>query len=131
MKRDIEIIRQLLDIFEAHNSISPIEGYKLKIENVEVDTITYHVRILEEAGFIDASFDTPDTNGIYYVNRVNHITWEGHEFFDSLKNKELWNQFVGYLKGESKELGTMPLKTMMELFKLFVKNIFEKKLGLK
>lgn len=126
LKRDFELIRKILVKIEEYPHFGHITDFK--IEGVDEDALNYHLLLLKEANYIKANLIELGS-GKYILSSVQRLTFDGHEFLDSLKNKELWNQFVEYLKGESKELGSLPISVLLELFKKFAINWGETKLG--
>ena len=86
MKRDMDLIRQILiEIEEA--SFSPA-GVRLQIPGRSPTEISYHVKLLAEAGFIGARFSL----GTQEHWTPLSLKWEGHEFLDNARNETVWNQ---------------------------------------
>jgi len=48
--------------------------------------ISYHVRLLQEAGLIEAGIPC-EIGGRWEVRR---LTWAGHEFMDAIRNDTVW-----------------------------------------
>lgn len=84
MKRDMDIIREILLQLEKHNYIDQIEVHSAK-------EIAYHVSLLEGAGLV-----TQDTYCNLFLNDSMldgiRITWAGHEFLDSSRNASVWEK---------------------------------------
>lgn len=87
MKRDLDLVRRiLLHLEDAGEDASP-SGWSAFIEDgYELGAIHYHVRLLHDAGLIEADEIVP---GQWWPER---ITWSGHEFLDAARNEELWKQ---------------------------------------
>ncbi|MCY3918407.1 MAG: DUF2513 domain-containing protein [Chloroflexi bacterium] len=79
MKRDMAVIRCLLEYIEAHDKMfQPIhfddDTFRLPAERVQ-----YHLRLIEDAGFVR----TKGTRQGYLV--VEELTWSGHEYLAQLR----------------------------------------------
>ena len=110
MKRDWELIRLILLEIE---SLPPNKFlFPQQIKGFPPEVVSYHFRILKEAGLI--------------VAECNHwciaksLTWEGYEFLDRIRENSIWNK-IGNLavnKGIS-----LSFESIKELFKLALKEI--------
>lgn len=90
MKRDWDLIRKIL--FATEQNPYPDLPVTLNIEGYDPELITYHVRLLDEAGLIEAYDAGEDTW------QPTRLTWNGHEFLDASKNDEFWNKAKETLK---------------------------------
>ncbi len=89
MKRDPELVRQLLFYFELKNShqgewCPSIEGH------TELE-IKYHLLLLAQAGFIDYEPEITKTGRIIHVLAFG-LTWEGHEFLEASRDETRWKK---------------------------------------
>lgn len=84
MKRDMDLIREILLRLEQHNCLDETEGHSAK-------EIAYHVSLLEGAGLV-----TQDIYSNLFLNDSMldgiRITWAGHEFLDSSRNVSIWEK---------------------------------------
>jgi Hypothetical protein (DUF2513) len=110
MKRDFDLVRKILILFEAREPSAPM------IETVEIEGYTepiikYHFRLLYEAGFllgqpVHAHIVTPSTVGHRNVHDTPvlidviaaELTWEGQEFLCKIKNEGIWNKIKETVK---------------------------------
>ena len=88
MKRDIDYIRELLLELESCESVimyvmgdkwsdSDNDDAKLsRLYDKENDKKSYHIRLLQEAGYHD----------------IFHLTWEAHEFIEVIRDQEIWEK---------------------------------------
>ncbi len=85
MKRDLDLVRRILLHLEGvEGSTSGFGGF---IEDgYELPAIQYHVRLLHDAGLIEAD---EIVSGQWWPERM---TWSGHEFLDAARNEELWQE---------------------------------------
>jgi hypothetical protein len=83
MKRDWEVVREVLTEIEADNADRLTYG-----ENT--DRIkTRHAFLLRDAGFI-SGVDASTMNGKALL--TPELTWEGHELLATLRSKPLWER---------------------------------------
>ena len=86
MKRDMDLIRQILLRLEE----LPMTGgrHDIEIDGYSHEQIIYHVRLMDEAGLIEAQ-DLTTMTAIDW--RPKRITYEGHEFLDAARSDKLWH----------------------------------------
>ena len=105
MKRNFDLVRDILlaaeeQDFNQSKAIAP-EGYS----NEE---IWYHIKIMEDGGLIrmkqhqNIELPAPVFDG---------LTWEGHEFLDSIRESNTWNKVKAILKDKSLGLSYESIKT--------------------
>lgn len=94
MKRDMDLVRSILLELEKHPHVST--RMDLNIEGYSPDEVSYHVKILDQAGLINA---VADANPPFDPTWVPiSLTWEGHEFLDAAKDDTRWNRAKGIMK---------------------------------
>lgn len=96
MKRDPELIRQIL--IRIEETSDGMRCGNMEFEGFEENTVTYHCRLLSDAGFIKA-INSDSNKGIFC--KPQRLTMEGHDLLDTIRNDSLWNKF----KELSKEHG--------------------------
>ena len=85
MKRDLDLVRRILLHIEKSGT-SPT-GFGAFVEDgYDLPAIHYHIRLLHDAGLIEADEIVP---GQWWPERM---TWSGHEFLDVARNEELWRE---------------------------------------
>lgn len=90
MKRDMDLIRKILLAIEAHPKPDSWEKpIDFNIEGHSSEEISYHLKLLAEAGLIEAKDVT--TIGKYEW-RANCLTWQGHEFLDASRDESRWKK---------------------------------------
>jgi hypothetical protein len=105
MKRDLELVKQLLLIVERHEQ-AWIYGNP-EVDGFTSEQIAYHIELLCEAGLLQSDFKqreqmlTGDPDGRRdlqdYKNRRGNrdmfrLTWTGHEFLEMSRNERFWNK---------------------------------------
>jgi hypothetical protein len=86
LKRDLDLVRRiLLRIEESGEGAGAARFTDFVEDGYDFASIHYHVRLLKDAGLIEADELVP---GQWWPERM---TWAGHEFLDVARNEELWN----------------------------------------
>ena len=84
MRRDLDLVREILLQLEGQNHVGEIAGRAPQ-------EVTYHVSLLEGAGLV-----TQDLYTNLYLNESLldgiRITWSGHEFLDASRSKATWEK---------------------------------------
>jgi hypothetical protein len=99
MKRDLDLLRRILLRLENGGEPSSDESHR-------PEEIQYHIRLLDEAGLIEADEIVP---GQWWPER---ITWTGHELLDASRDEELWAETCRKVEAAS---GSAPLSVVQEL----------------
>jgi len=89
MKRDMDLIRQILLTCESHDS-----GYapqQLQIEGYTEEQIGFHVHLMGQAGLLKVIDMTTMSSRSPSALAVG-ITWEGYEFLEACKNENNWQK---------------------------------------
>lgn len=94
MKRNFEIIRALLFYFESKDTSEAIENPQ--IDCFESRSITYHCRLLYDAGFLRCE-PVKSASGDRIIRVIPfELTWDGHEFLDKIRTDTTWNKIRSY-----------------------------------
>ena len=117
MKRDMGLIREIILQIEADKT-SPYNEVDLEIQDRSGEEISYHVKLLHEAGLIEA--EDYGTIG-HFEWKPRCLTWEGHEFLDNARNDKVWNKSLRKI-GDT--VGTVSMNVFTELLKREVLSLF-------
>jgi len=101
MKRDMDLARQIL--IQVEDSPAPFFPVRLNIEGKSQEEIVYHVVLLEEAGWIEAT-DVGDDWRL-----PTRLTWQGCEFLESVKDNTRWKE----VKEVTEKIGGFVVQAMM------------------
>ncbi|WP_285339582.1 DUF2513 domain-containing protein [Vibrio parahaemolyticus] len=114
MKRDMSLIRDILLSIEKNDKVLPVEGFSSEI-------IESHVKLLIEALLVERhSF------GVGSFVTVTRLTWNGHEFLDSIREEQVWDT----IKNEFREASMSTIiKVGKDLADGFAKKKVEALLG--
>lgn len=93
MKLNYDLIRNLLltaENQEQNSSLSQTElDNFIKKYNYTFEELIYHLKRLEEADYITIHTQTLSNQIINY--KLNSITWNGHQFLDTIRSNKVWN----------------------------------------
>lgn len=94
MKLDQDLIRNLLLEMEAQEDDSSLNEKQLHEfsdkNGINFKQLVYTIEKLNEANYINANVNYA-SNEVYWVN-VNSITYEGHQFLDNIRDKNIWEK---------------------------------------
>ena len=93
MERKLSLIRAILLEVEQHQE--PTKAIAVRAPGHAPEQIAYHVRLLHEAGYVDA-VDLSTMNELAWL--VKTLTWKGHEFLDATRTATVWQQVLARLK---------------------------------
>lgn len=111
MKRDMELVLRILEFLEERQGISVIEN--LQIPGCDDGVVAYHCRRMYEAGLLDAEAVTSTTTPTRLINVLPFgLTWEGHEFLDSMRDHTVAAKVRNRLGGS---LADVPFTLIKEL----------------
>jgi len=104
MKRDFELVRQLLLELEGEESVD--------LSSYTQEQVDYHKALIKEAGFAEGIIHYPRAHQTDVPDRaiLNRLTWEGHEFLDKAKNDKVWNKAKNIIKDKGASLSIDALK---------------------
>lgn len=107
MTRDMELIRKIL--LEVEKFSQPIGWATLNVPGYDPEVVSYHVMILNQAGYLEAQ-DLTTHERFFWA--PTSLTWQGHEFLDAIRNETVWEQ----VKEEIKKKGvSTPFDVLKDL----------------
>lgn len=120
MKRDMDIVRELLAVVECQAAGDHINGIP-KIGEASAETVAEHVRIMKDANLLYADVMGSAEQG--YAILIFGLTWKGHDFLESIRNDSVWKKVKGKILGVGggmtidlvKELATSYLREMLQV----------------
>lgn len=129
LKRDMDFIRALLldieggrRVFETiGDDVAAALGVDLaeSLSADEADRLDYHLGLLDDAEFVEFR----RTGGGWLVDR---ITWNGHEFLDTIRDPEVWKR----TKAGMTKAGNASFSLVWELAKAYGKHVASERLGI-
>jgi predicted transcriptional regulator len=107
MKRDMELIVEILKLVEENNEVSP--RIIAKSDNHDNAHVQYNVGLMIDFGMIEAS-NMSTFEGTSYL--IKSITWQGHEFLDAARNVVVVNKAKEMAKKQGMELFKLPIEVI-------------------
>ena len=121
MKRDLDLIRTILTTLENQNStIADV----LSIEGYDDGLVAFHVNLLIDAGLIKG-IQGEELGGIITA-MAGSITWNGYEFLDASRNKDIWEKAKKMLKDRAISI---PFSMFNKLLILFLEEKIKSSFG--
>ena len=102
MKRDMDLVRKILIFFDEKEGpevvqVPPIEGH----ETLE---IKYHCVLMYQANLLTCEpAGRTDTGRVYDVWPFE-LTWDGHEFLESIRNDTIWSRIKSTISARGSAL---------------------------
>lgn len=114
MKRDMELVRKLLLLIEEND-----DSKELEIPNDwNRELVAYHLKILDQAGYVINNTKWADNKPLWIYAS---LTWDGHEYIDSIKNDKVWSKLKEGIKNKGLELGSVPVEVLKEYAKFYIR----------
>ena len=88
MQRNMDLCRDIL-IYVEGLTFKPMPQ-KVELDNYSEEEIEYHLKLLNQAGLIDAEDLSKSTQETRW--RVHSLTWSGHEFVEASRNNSRWQE---------------------------------------
>ena len=93
MKRDMELVRELLLYFEAKTEVPGMHGADVHIDGYTEDQIGLHLNIMAEAGLLVCEPFRSKTNPDRIIRTfVFDLSWKGHEYLDTIRDPKVWKR---------------------------------------
>jgi hypothetical protein len=88
MKRDLDLVRQLMLQIEALPASPPVQ---YRADEVEDSVLLKHLEMLISAGLVAGKIS--QSHGARGdVISISGLTWEGHEWVEMVRSQALWNE---------------------------------------
>jgi len=114
VERNMDLVRELLFIIEKNDDKKELPIPK----DWDREVVAYHLKILEQAGFVENYTKWAGNEPLWILAS---LTWDGHEFLDSIRNNTIWNKTKEGIKGKGLEIASVPLEVIKEYAKLQIK----------
>lgn len=116
MKRDMDLIRQILLKLEEHE-----HGYapdRLKVAGCSDEQLGYHIHLMGQAGLLEV-IDVTHNASTSPQTIPTRITWDGHEFLDAARSDTIWVRAKERLAGT---LGSVSIDVLKSLLVVLAKD---------
>jgi Hypothetical protein (DUF2513) len=93
MKRDMDLIREILLVAESDGTYKSAEHYT-------EEQVAYHVQLLIDAGLIEGRvlFENRDGRQIPVKYVIIRLTMAGHDFIDASRENKVWEKAKSTIK---------------------------------
>lgn len=130
MRLQMDLVRDLL-LYIEENAKRPVDDLEdISLPNWREDDIAYHVVLLEEAGLVAATINTiPDSDDpslVEVLYSVRRLTFNGHEFLNTVREPEQW----GIVKEGAKKAGAYTLGAIARIAEAYVSMKINSVLGI-
>jgi hypothetical protein len=86
VKRDMDLCREILRRVEAHKRAN--EPFLLQIEDHSDEKVSYHVKLLGQAGLLEIYHPPQGTARLPIA-----LTWAGCEFMEATRDDQKWTDY--------------------------------------
>jgi hypothetical protein len=117
----MDLIRELLLAIE-NGKQEFTQADRLENNEAEPAAIFYHLRLLNQAGYL--AYPWEDVGGTSYG--VQGLTWEGHEFIDTIRDPEVWKR----TKGAATKAGGWTVGLIKDLGTAYLKHVIKERAGI-
>ncbi|SIS49234.1 DUF2513 domain-containing protein [Salimicrobium salexigens] len=123
MKRNIQVIKYVLEEIESKQSNDSIQFSPDQNDPYPEDMINYHLKLLDEGGYIDAEIKGLMGGG--QVNLIRSITWEGHDLLEALRNDKAVEMAEEKAEKQGSKLSDLPIEVVKSLAIASAKQMFD------
>jgi Hypothetical protein (DUF2513) len=101
VNRDMELARELL---------AQIADEDLRKDDWDQKAL-YHLKMLSDVGYVDGIKFRLTNSGELHFGIINlQLTWFGHEFFDTIRSKTVWEKIKKVLSDKGLDLSVETIK---------------------
>ncbi|MCK4340490.1 MAG: DUF2513 domain-containing protein [Phycisphaerae bacterium] len=113
MKRDMDLVRQLLLKIEEHeHGLAP---RNLPIDGYDDEQIGYHVHLMGQAGLLKVA-DVTHLGSASPEAIPVRMTWAGHDFLDAARSETIWSRAKDHLGANWASVPFEVLKSLLVKF---------------
>lgn len=114
MKRDMDLVRQLLFYFEEKDNFRLVKSDDIEIEGYDSQIIAYHIHLMCEAKLLSCERVTSTTTADRLIDAYPfRLMWDGHEFLDAARSDSVWKKAKNALKDQGLSAGFGVLQALL------------------
>ncbi|HQR09347.1 MAG TPA: DUF2513 domain-containing protein [Gemmatales bacterium] len=117
MKRDMDLIRKLLLQLEGDSNTKQQDK---DVSSYNPLTVNYHKYLIIDAKLASGTTYMTTGSGGVMEGMMTHLTWEGHDFIDSIRNDSLWMKVKDNVK---KGVTTVSMETLKQVVSYVAKQM--------
>ena len=126
MKRDMELVRELLLFLEDKPDPAHLEADRFPMPCRSPSEIQYHLNLLYQAGFLNGEPIKSSTSDRLIKVLPFDLTWQGHEFLETVRDPEIWRK----AKAGAASVGTASIEFIWGMAKALITGAIKDKTGL-
>lgn len=97
MKRDMELVRQIMLNIEALPAGQPVQ---FRMAEVEDRVLLAHLEMMIAGGLVNGKITQPHgSRGAVII--ISDLTWEGHEWISTVRDQDVWERTRATLQEKS------------------------------
>lgn len=114
MKRDIDLIRQILLKIEADSNLHSQVNYKEFItEKYSEDLVKYNLKLMIDQGIVEGRVAGVFVGSMNFF--ISGLTWIGHDFLDASRDDARWTKAKSILNEVKDYSLDLAIKVLSEL----------------
>lgn len=125
MKRDMELIREIMLFLEEKPGPAHLKAEEFPMQGRSGLEIQYHLNLLYQAGFLNGEPVKSSTSDRLIRVIPFDLTWEGHEFLEAVRDPEIWRR----AKAGAASAGTASIQFIWGMAKALIINSIKEKTG--
>lgn len=110
MKQDVELCRKILMAVEQSPDADGSRGIVVSIDGYSPGEISYHVRLLDEEGLLEAKNDST-LDGLNF--KPKRLTSNGHKFLAATKEESAWTKLKSMVRDKGGNLSMAVLTRLV------------------
>ena len=87
MKRDMDLVRHILQVTELADGPVPFDGFV--VGERDMATVAYHVEMMQAHGLLDATAKRGYHDTVL-MGEVSGLTWDGADYLDAIRDDGIW-----------------------------------------
>lgn len=120
VQRDMDLVRSIMLAIEDTTAPIDLNDLRKTLGDPDEAKLVQHIRLLsDEAGYIQG---VPAHSNSGYNWLAMDLTWNGHEFLESIRDPEIWRQ----TKAGAKSAGSFSIKVIADIAKAIIKDRVDK-----
>jgi hypothetical protein len=124
MKRDMDLVRDLMLKIEASEGLAIMSDFVPTADRRRFRVASYHMKMLiQEIGLVKG-VDVGDEEDLDWIDL--ELTWRGHDFLDAMRDPTVWEK----TREGAKKLGGVTFDMFLGIAKELAKAEAKKRLGL-
>jgi Hypothetical protein (DUF2513) len=116
MKRDLELIRQLMLAIELRDTRFSTES--IEIDGYDSSQINYHLKLMIEAELVVGKVISQFNNRTTII--IEKLSWEGCNFLDDARNESVWQKTMEIVKDKG---GSVSVGVLIQLLASVAKQL--------